>query len=306
MKKTILFFFVSLISLGLFSQNLSSLTATGNSWGVSFSSAYGIPDSYTNGVTRFIDKDTLIGNVQYKILHSRYNNCYCQPGDHACFYGVKCSSSSSKNIIRQVGNQLFEKLENAAAEVKLVEFKGLKVGDSVFVDKRFRGNSSNGKFIISKIEVTTSQNRKKYWLEGYNGFYLDGIGFSGGGIFPEPTRSFESGSTLNCFTGNGIGYRTRDNFAPSTPCFIVNSQESAVSEIQNITIKRMSESQLQLDFPYETGVIVSIINLNGNISFVRTCTPENNSINISSIPPGVYIGKAETSHSSPFTFRFIK
>jgi hypothetical protein len=144
-------------------------------------------------------KDTVIGNTLFQqIKHSESTSCI---GPCTVLY-----SAENTIYLRQVGNSFFKAPTTIGSQEKsLFGFTGTSVGDSIW------GNDVHEGHVISKIDTVSFRGgkvRRFYIPNSQTPEYVDGIGFTGGGIRPRGYVLWEGGDTrLTCLEMGGDHYQ---------------------------------------------------------------------------------------------------
>ncbi|MBO9703526.1 MAG: T9SS type A sorting domain-containing protein [Sporocytophaga sp.] len=225
---------------------------------------------------------------------------------------------NTKSYFRQNGDTLFYYDTKESKEKISFYFTGTEKGDTIIFseDQIFY----NKKEIITSVDTAVYGDikRRNFHIQNNILAYVDGIGFTGGGIKPQIGHWFEESILLKCATigettfegvlasgSSGIDLEASQDNLFADKCFEVTSTRNKVNTGSEFYLTRLNDGNFKLMSSLNKPFKVLVFNTNGIKIFDKTGTSDL-LIETSELPTGLYILQASDDDSNYYQGKIIK
>lgn len=282
-KHYLFFIFSFFLTFSAYGQKL--FPSDSSTWVVSDIQNYHCTPSNVGSLKYAWSGDTIINSIRYEriIRTTNFSNpsCYFSP------------FPETRIFYRQVGQRLYAYDPFNLQDTLLYDFS-LNVGDTLK-----SALSSACPLEITSVDSILLQSgyHKKISFLGQgcsNGFMIEGIG-SSFGLF-EKLVSFESNSTLECFSTIGTNYPSGTSM-----CSFITGIESAINEKRSLCYLIRGEEFIR----FEKSSDENFVFFDSVGKHILSGIIQNNRISVVNLIPGIYYGKVVGSEGF-YTIKLIK
>jgi hypothetical protein len=175
---------------------------------------------------------------------------------------------------------------------------------------------------VDQIEIGTANVRRflidsggfndtligKPGLNVYPNYFFDGIGSSGGGIFPAFATRIELGQALQCYSDTSANFSYDYSSAKFTSvnysCPLVTGLVDSPQESALLLIKRLSETEIEIDYSQEP-FIATVYDVQGK-QVLQQSSSQGSILSFENLPSGIYLLKVSLPNSTVKTTKVVR
>ncbi len=279
------------------------LVKEGGIWRIGYSSL----DAFSKE-QMLMQGDTLFDN---KVFKKVYHCDYSPSIINKVFFGGMREDSMGRVYFFMAPNQfIFPNFQIQSNVEYLVYDFSLSVGDTLKV-----ANDQDSLQVLVSIDtvLVSSQYRKKYTYSGLNGSpsreVIEGIG-SAKGLFFTLQYEFEHLQLLTCYEDTSIFWN--NPMLQGIDCFSVGIGDKLAIDDEKLNLyPNPAQNKLTLQMPEvfaNEEVHLSVYDLHGRnpVNINLTTTAEHQTIDVSKLNPGFYLGIITTPDGQLRNFKFVK